>query len=338
MNESKYIDYLLYGKSLKSNENIQNKEQIQNSNIYKEYYNYGKLMHYSNNLFISYKQDIKKKPLKINLYEFKNNSLRCIYKYIFDKSFQVDTIKFSKYNKYIFIILKQTKAIKILKYNNKEKNLSLLNIDIKMQKANIIDSFNNVIDDINDNIITSDNNELIIWKKNQSGNKYIKLLSNKGIYSDLFNVNDSIFAVIYDQNYICFYKTENYQLIKYIKIKFAQKIIFHGVIQSKILIFNNIQKEVFYLVDLNFLEIVQIIQFDRCNHFFFHDNFLIKIIFNNNGEIEKEKLYFDFNDRIIKTYEKNKMKIKIKFFSQLLMTDDEYFIINGNNEVFIIKI
>lgn len=338
LDEAKYIDYLLYGKSLNSNKNMKNKKQSENQNIYKEYYNYGELFYFRNNLFVSYEDEKKKKFLTIKLYEFKNNSLRCIYKYSFNKLIQVEKLEFSKYSEYIYIILKQTKNIKIIKYNSKEKTLSPLNEEIKMQRTSNCNQFNEIIDDINGNIITSDNNGIIVWKKDDKNNKYMNIISNKGLFANLFNVNNSIFTLIYDKFYMCFYSTDNYQLINFIKFNNAFNIEFLGTIQNKIFIFQNKQDYQLFILDLQYFEIIQKIQLYRYYCMFIHEKFLIKISFNDNGEFVKERLYFDWNEGVLRTYDISKIKVNINYFSQILLTDDEYFIVHGKNEILYIKL
>ena len=150
-------------------------------------------------------------------------------------------------------------------------------------------------------------------------------------------MNNSIFLNIYNDNYIVFFncEKEKYKIIKSLNYK----IIFNsvGVINNKILILLGKYGIDTLIIDLNYLEIVQIIKNIRC-HLFINENSLIKIIFNDNGEIEKEKNIFDFREGNFKISEITKIKFNLISFSKMLLTNDEYFIFTNEKEIYIMKL
>ena len=65
---------------------------------------------------------------------------------------------------------------------------------------------------------------------------------------------------------------------------------------------------------------------------------MIKILFNNKGEIEKEKSNFDFKEGVFKISERSKNTFQLNNFTQMLLTKDEYIVFINNNEISIMKI
>ena len=89
--------------------------------------------------------------------------------------------------------------------------------EIKTKKVYKYDCFIDYIDDKSCNIITTDNEEISLWKKH---NKiYAKKKIFKGKYNKLFNISDNIFGAIksYDQA-IYFFNHNDFQIMKTIKL------------------------------------------------------------------------------------------------------------------------
>ena len=342
LKEFKFHDYLINVNSLELNkdnppkiakskdENL-SKEANNNVTIYRQLFECENFMQFKENLFFSYKH-YKNKKCTISLYEFNNLSFKYLCHYAHNHKKSIDFIKAAKNNNYLFINHFGESNIAILEYDAKKNELNLLS---KLKKNG--NNFYDIINDINGNFITTDKTELSIWKKNNTKKNYKKVLYFQGNYTKLFNVNNSIFLTIFNNNKICFFSCENdnYEFIKYIdNIPYFNSV---GVVNNKILILMENFGINIFIVDLNNFEIVQIIKNNKC-HLFCHDNFLIKIYFNDKYEIIKEKFNFDFREGTFKLYNSSKNKFNLTSFSQMLLTKDEYFIFFEKNKINIMKL
>ena len=345
LKEFKFYDFLINGNCLELNKNnppkiVQSKddnlpkETNNNITIYKEVFECENLMHFKENLYFSYqfhKNNLFYKTWKIRLFEFNNLTFKSLCQYTHNHKNVINFIKAAKYGNYLFINHYNQADIIILEYDS---NQNIFNLLYKLNKNENI--FYDIINDINGSIITTDRNELSIWKK---GNRktYKKALYFQGNYSQLYNVNNSFFISIFNNNQICFFSCENnnYQFIKYIDNKFDFNSV--GVINNQILILMEKFGINTIIIDLNNFEIVQIFQNDKC-HLFCQDNFLIKIYFNDKGEILKEKFNFDFREGAFKLYNSSKNKFVLTSFSQMILTKEEYCIFFNNNKINIIKV
>jgi len=344
--ESKFYDFLINGNSLeldkdsppkiaKSKEENLPKEENNNKTIYKQIFECENLSHFKDNLYFSYDKR-SNRIWTISLIEFNNLSFRKICQYTHSHKNAIDFIKLAKYNNYLFINHNYQADIIILEYDSKQNQFNLL---YKLHKNGNI--FNDVINDINGNFITVDNNELSIWKKGNSKKAYKKALIFQGNYNHLFNVNNSIFISTFNNqvsnNKLCFFSCDNnnYQMIKYIDNRLDFNSV--GVINNQILILMGFFGINTVIIDLNNFEIVQIIKNDKC-HLFCQENFLIKIYFNDKGEILKEKFNFDFREGTFTLFNSSKNKLNLTSFSQMIFTKDEYCIFFNNSKITIIKV
>ena len=350
LEESKFYDFLINGNCLELNKNNPpkiaklkdenlKKEGNNNLTIYKQIFECEKLTYFRDNIYFSYehcKDKRKNKIWSISLFEFNNLIFRKICEYTHSYKNTIDFVKVAKYSNYLFINHNFQANIVILEYNSHQNQFNLL---YKLNKDE--SNFNDVIDDINGNIITTDRYELSIWKKGNSKKNYKKALYFQGSYDKLFNVNNSIFLSEFNNqfmnNKICFFSCENdnYQMIKYIDNKFDFNSV--GVINNKILILMDKFGINTVIIDLNNFEIVQIIKNVKC-HLFCQENFLIKIYFNDKSEILKEKFNFDFREGTFTLNNTSKNKLGLTSFSQMIFTKDEYCIFINNNKISIIKV
>ena len=351
LKESKFYDFLINGNSLEldrdnqlkisqSKEENLPKEENNNITIYKQIFECKNLAHFKDNLYFSYEHGKDKRKYKIwtiSLFKFNNLSFRKICQYTHSHKNTIDFIKESKYNNYLFINHNSEADIITLEYDSNQNEFNLL---YKLNKNG--QSFYDVINDINGNIITTDRNELSIWKKGNTKKTYKKALYFQGNYEKLFNVNNSIFMSIFNNpinnNKICFFSCENdkYQMIKYIDNSLDFNSV--GVINNQILILMGKFGINIAIIDLNIFEIVQIIKTDKCQ-LFCQKNFLIKIYFNDDDcEILKEKFNFDSKEGTFTLINSSKNKLNLTSFSQMIFTKDEYCIFLNNSKINIIKV
>ena len=161
------------------------------------------------------------------------------------------------------------------------------------------DCFIDYIDDKSCNIITTDNEEISLWKKH---NKiYAKMKIFKGKYDKLFNISDNIFGAIksYDQA-IYFFNHNDFQIMKTININDDFEII--GVINNEILC---IQKQSNLLfIDLKYFEIIFIKEIEEgFNHIKIVDNYLLQFY----GKENKLKIKKDFFNLKHRQFEKEEL-------------------------------
>lgn len=142
--------------------------------------------------------------------------------------------------------------------------------------------------------MTKDDNDIIVWKKEEKKNNYIKYLTINDAYYCFFIINSNLFCFQDDNYNLKFYDTHSYQcnkVINYYKIK-VQPI---GIIKEESILFiTNLGNMA--LINIKVLEIVQIIG----------NNYLRKPILCNNSlfnveiKLKKNKIKITqrkFNDK-----------------------------------------
>lgn len=273
----KYTNYITFGKHLnfEKGKTIKMPNNIINTNEEKDekdllFYDFNKFKNFeylNSNIFFSFINDYKN-SFKINIFELKKFSFNSItsYNYKDKKGKRAKRLKPGNYN-YFFVIFDNLTMIHIFKYNDLKKKIELL-FDINDSDKNYLDIINN-----KNYIIAVNPRGIQIFDINFL--KLIKYINTAYLseYNSLYNVGDHIFLAM-NLNKICFYELKKYQIIKVIEIPVNINNNSLGNLSNKILVFADEYSNKFYLVDLKFLEIVQIIEYQK-NSF----NFLM-----NNGE------------------------------------------------------
>ena len=291
---------------------------------------YEKLIYLKDNLFIVF-NSIPKATIK--LFQFKYKFFNNILSYIFDVSGNVHSIKSAKYSNSIFVNLDNKKNIKIMEYDVDNKTIPLIKNEIKSPKSLRDKYFISYIDDKDGNIITSDENELILWSKNKKSYKEMKKISGK--YESLFNISDKIFCGKILERFIFFFEIKTFKVIKKIFIKDDFEII--GLINNNIILWiKNINNLI--VIDLKYLEIVQIIETNKFDYIKIQKNYLISFL--KAGKLMKIQKHF-FNLKEKQFEDKDITEVEVDSYisnNNILMTDNNYFVITNYNNLLVLNI
>ena len=322
---NKYIDYLLFGENLNFEENnkIIKKKETNNNDFM-----FNNLEYYKDNLFISYQDK------SIYLYEFKNFSFQEITKYEANYLGQIHSVKPAKYSNDIFINFKNKKNIKMLEWNELNKSLKLAKEEIYSIKTYPEKNFKNYIDNKNQNIVTLDNlGELTVWKKKL--NKYIKCLSLKENFENIFNINDSLFG-INKKDVVQFYQSNNYQCIKTINFNCSPNFI--GIMENKLFVFNYYLNKKIFLVDAKFLEIIKIIEFKISFQPKIKNDYLLLFYINKDKIFKIQKKSYDAQEGTFRHKEKIQCESNFESIPEILITNNYYTVLFDKNKFSLINI
>ena len=323
----KYFDYLLcVGKLEIEEEGVKKKKKKNNKKLVLDNLNY-----YKDNLFLSYKQ----KTIYIN--EFKNFSFNQVVKYDIEFMGQIYSLKPAIYRDDIFINFRNKKNIKFLKYDDSDKTFKLSNEEIRGFKIYPQRNFVDYLDNKNGNIISLDNTgKLTVWKNNKNKNYRSDILIN-GNFKDVFNINDSLFGAKDENKIIKIFNTDNYNCIKNIDFKYDSSYI--GLMQNKFIIFNCSSENKIFLVDANYLDLVQIIGLDHINYspIVKNQHLFIFYLDNNNLINIKKAIYNKYEGRfivegIIET------KIETEFLPKIIDTNSDNVVLSEKNKFILLKI
>ena len=349
---SRYTDYILFGKSLKTNwapsvefPEFKNKSPIKETQSYLG--DYTNLEYFKDNIFIKSELLYNDKYYsKISFYEFNDFSFELISTHIFNSEFEInDYYKIGKYNS-IFCIKKY--LINKFEYNFIERKLISDKKFILMGHNSIFSIIDNKNGDV---VITDKDHSLIVWKKNNI-NEYFyekKIILNDRKNYLLFNVNDNIFLSVVNSNNtgedIFFYDSESYNFLKCVYL--ASYLKGFENFNNKILLCKAKYMDTLILIDIKNLEVVQYIfcteriyiytnifktvprQFIKIN-----DNYILEI--RNRNELK----IFKFNsnsgdlidDKIIKE------KIFISERHKIIPYKNDYIFILSDSDIRILKI
>ena len=328
-NTDKYIDYILGKHNLNIEEIsiIKRKEKNQNKLILDN------LEYYKDNLFISYKDKNK----FIYLYEYSNFDLIEKSKYNVGNCGQIHSIKSAKYSNNIIINFKNKKNIKFLEYNELNNKLKIAKEEIKAIRIYPCKNFTNFIDNKNQNIVTIDNlGELVVWKKKNDKLTYIKCLSFKENFNQIFNINDSLFCINNNNNTIKIYQSTNYQCIK--TINFNCNPVFIGIINNQLLVFYCNFKNSIFIVDEKYFEIIKILKLKDFDYKvkIKNDN-LFLFYFNSKDVFKYQKKSYDIKEGVFKC--KIKKKCEGDFFDlpEIIITDNYYTVLFDKHKFILIK-
>ena len=329
-----FLKYLSFGK-FSDKEKQENKEDITESNSItldskinikddKKIDYYRKLIYLKDNIFFQYSSDT------IKLFEFKYKSFNHILTYSFNTPGRVDSIKHAKYSNNIFINYKNKKNIKIIEYDLDNKTMSLIKDQIKKAKLPSDTLFINFIDDKEGNIITSDENDLILWSKYKKKYKEKKKISGK--FDTLTHISDMMFCGKSLGCLIFFFEFENFKVINKMYIRNDFEIL--GSINNNIFIltenFNNL-----LIIDLKYFEIVQIMNINKFNILKIQKNYLISSSRKDNL-IKIQKHFFNPKERQFENREISEVEIENNY--SITTTNNDYFIIKDHEKLFVFNI
>ena len=329
-NKNKYLKYLLIGSNLNINQKnilISNPIKEKNNLEKVEYVNtigdYTCLNYFKDNKF--YSIDLYSSYNILKIFDIIDSSFKLIYTYKFNNIKIVDedgnykyyrNVEYfinNEYSHFIFIF-SEKKDIYILEYNDSENKIFIKEkIDIGESH-----SYKGLIENKNGNIVLREKKKLSVWKKNKELFEVIK--DYKGYFYDLYNINDLMFlSVSYnnDKAIISFYETEKYNKIKYIRIPIY--VGFIKTINNELLFILDELLTDFYIINIKFLEIVQIYicQKSKGSFVFNNRNNIFKGFIGNDELIIKN---FNLKEGCFTDYE----KIKTKINTEVKITDNNF--------------
>ena len=335
-----FIKYLAFGK-YSDKIKTENKEDITESNniildnnqknkddIKIDYCK--ELIYLKDNLFIQF-SNFRENTIK--LFEFKYKSFNHILSYSFNDSGRVHSIKPAKYNNNIMINFNNKKNIKIIEYDIDNKTMSLIKNQIKTSKSLSDRFFISYIDDKKGNIITSDENDLILWSKYKT--KYKEMKKIKGKYENLFNISDMMFCGILYWYSIYFFDIENFEVINKIYIKKEFEII--GSINDNLFIctenINNL-----LIIDLKYFEIVQKIDTNKFDFVKIQKNYFISFL-KRDELMRIQKHYYDSKEKQFE--DRDISEVEVDFYisdNDIIITNNDYFIITNHNNLLVFNL
>ena len=338
LDKNKYFNYILIGSNLnipndyKNNISILNNKNKINKNVEKiEYFNvidsYLNLKYFKDNKFYFFERNI------IRLFEYIDSTFKVLYTYKYNndpKSYDTNIeycIK-SDYNHFI-CILGNKKDIIILEYNDLENKI------FTKYKMNIgvLHSYKSLIENKNGNIVMREKKCISVWSLNEKQIEMIK--KYKKIFYNLNNVNDFMFLTV---NYywdntanVTFYETEKYNNIKSLRLLIDVNLI--NTINNELLVIINKNITFIYVIGIKFLEIVQIIQYEKSDScfLFFNELSFFKIFIGNN-EVILEK--YDIGEACFKYFE----IIKYKRNYNIEILSNNFVIFNNSNKFELFKL
>ena len=324
----KYYKYLQCGLSLKIEENyIKKNKKPKKEKLVLENLNY-----YKNNYFISYKDKF------LYLYEYENFNFKQITKYDFISIGKIDSIKPAKYCDNILINFKLKKNIKLLDYDKDNKTLKLCKEEIRCTRTYPMKNFSDFIDNKNGNIVTVDNiGELNIWKKNTK-KKYYELDSIIiGEYDNIFNINDSLYGCQDKNKIIKIFHIDKNNCIK--NINFNCNSTFIGNIKNKLIVFNAYTKNQIFLVDLKYLELIKIIPINAYDYSVkIKNNYLFIFYIDDDDLIRIKKRDYNSEKKMFNSEEIIETKIEFIIMPKILVTNNDYMVLNDKNKFILIKL
>lgn len=274
----------------------------------------------------------------VKFFEFKDFSFNLLMSYNLG-DFKILNIQKAEYSNEIFLNFKFKKLIRILEYDITKKSIQLSKKQIKGQRIFAFEKyFNKCIDNKNGNILTLGCEGLIVWKKDNNKN-YIEFLKINHCKDSLYIINENLFCF---QDYlykIYFYNTLDYQCSKIINYK-NKKLDLIGIVNSESIVFeinDDYLSISILIVDIKFLEIVQIIKYDKHFDFKIKNNNLYAFYCNIN-ELEIIKNRFDKKEKCFVQIENNKRNIKLSLINNIIITDINYIAICSSEKINLLNI
>jgi len=292
LNENNLLNYIVYGKFLNNNKinenNIVNNTNMiiqEEKNHKKEYIidNYNKFKYFKDNIFYMYYYT------DLDLFEYNNFSFKhlCLFKIKEGYNYAECLIK-SNYD-HFFYMFKNDDYLYMLDYSDENKNLYI------KHKINLNQyyRFKNLIETQKDHIIIKEKRRFTIWEKQNNAdndNNYKLINEFEGRYDILYNINDSLFLSMQDNNNensetkIYIFENEKFSILKKFQLSFTIKSIHK--LNDEILVFINYNMNKFFFYDIKYLELVQIMGYKPFNNscLLSNNNFLLEFVPNENEE------------------------------------------------------
>jgi hypothetical protein len=177
----------------------------------------------------------------------------------------------------------------MLDYSNENKNLYI------KHKINLNQyyRFKNLIETQKGHIIIKEKKRFTIWEKQNNAdddNNYKQIKEFEGRFDILYNINDSLFLSMQDNNNensdtkIYIFENEKFSIIKTFKLLLTIKSIHRLNNETLVLISSKMSKFFFY--DIKYLELVQIMGYKPFNNscLISNNNYLLEFVPNENKD------------------------------------------------------
>ena len=293
LNENNFFNYIVYGKFLNNNQineinivnnntNIINQEE---KNHKKEYVinNYYNLKYFKDNIFyIHYDTDI-------NLFEYNNFSFKHLSLFKTKENYNYAECLIKSNYDHFFYMFKNDDYLYMLDYSNENKNLYI------KHKINLNQyyRFKNLIETQKGHIIIKEKKRFTIWEKQNNAdddNNYKQIKEFEGRFDILYNINDSLFLSMQDNNNeksetkIYIFENEKFSIIKTFKLLLTIKSIHK--LNNETLVFINYKMNTFFFFDIKYLELVQIMGYKPFNNscLISNNNYLLEFVPNENED------------------------------------------------------
>ena len=332
---NKYKNYLLNIDNNKIKVDIEEKpikdiDKNEKDNSYIPQLN--KLEYLKDNIFYVFDKTLK-------FFAFENYSFKSIFSYELSK-FRIRSLQPAKYSNKIFINFALKKNIKILEYDIVNKSIYLSKKEIKEPRFGFIKHFYKCFDNKNGNILTQEENGIIIWKITKKNNFIKEMTIEKDILS-FYDINESLFCLQEFDNNITFFDSENYNEKK--TITCGEEVYLIGTINNELIVFTNYKSNALFIVDTKYLEIAHVIECSKNYSYIKLENNKLLLI-----DIEKEKdkennviihkNTFDPKEKFFNNTEIIKKTIDMSYISNILITDKGYLVLTCYNNVVLLNV
>ena len=270
----------------------------------------------------------------LNFFAFENYSFKPIFNFDLSK-FRIKNLQPAKYSNQIFINFELKKNIKILEYDLLNKSIYLSKKEIKEQRFGYPKHFYKCLDNKNGNIITQEINGIIIWKNDKKN--FIKEKTIANAIQSLYDINESLLC-FQDRDYnITFYDSENYYLKK--AISYNAKVNLIGVINNESIIFSNNKTNELFIVDIKYLEIVQVIENNKYYSYIkLKASELLFIDMEEENNLIINKNIFDPKEKCFNSTEIIKKTIDMNYISNILITDNGYVVLTDYKNMILLNV
>ena len=161
-------------------------------------------------------------------------------------------------------------------------------------------------------------------------------LKFKDVQLSLININKNLFCSQDNDYNIYFYDTLNYECRKI--IIYHKKVNLIGVINDEIAIFHNSFSSIIFLMDIKYLEIIQIIDNGKFHTIKVEDNYLLAFHMENDYKLVIVKKEYDIKEKYFKHSEVMEKDSVLNSFSNILITDKDYVVILNYNHMVLLNI
>ena len=343
--EKRYINYMAFGESLKMDDdqmeikktnNTQKEQNIKENNknyvVFNDYS--GSMEYFKDNLFysIKYKSWLTNDQY-IKLYEYKDFSFEQIFDCDISYLTRIDSIKKAKYGNYLLINFEKKKNIRFLEYDDNNKIFTLTKNEIKKKNFLLRSKFKDFIDLKNGDIITIDSGNITVWQKTKKKYYEEKMTFNNQLYSNLYNINDTMFFASTD-NYITIFNCVEYGIISF--INYMEDIEYFSTLNNELLLLKN--NKIITLISLKFFEIVQKIELDENYYPLKAENNVLIQYYKKDKEIKFIKNEYNeikrcFNEKIVKN-----LTFTNSYSNVLVTKDNKYVIFQKDLIIFLIDV